>query len=89
MEREIIKGMTSGFEYTKYSIQEYGEYLRVYDNKTGRAYLFFRGIVEVETKGGSLRELRQYAVVGNDLKQMSYTSISDDFTIKEGSLENV
>lgn len=85
MEREIIKGATEGFEYTRYSIP-YGEYLRVYDNKTNRAYLFHRGIVEVETKGVSIRDLRQFAVIGNELIQMSYTTISDDFTIEERSL---
>ncbi len=82
MEREIIKGATNGFEYTRYSIQN-GECLRVIDNKNNSSYLFFGGIVEVETKGVSVRGMRQFAVIGNKLEQMLYTNISDDFTIKE------
>lgn len=85
MEREIIKGATEGFEYTRYSIQ-IGECLRVVDNKNNSTHLFFGGIVEVETKGVSIRDLRQFAVVGNELIQMSYMSISDDFTIEEAKL---
>jgi hypothetical protein len=82
MEREIIKGATEGFEYTRYSIQN-GECLKVYDNKNNSSHLFFSGIVEVETKGVSVRSVRQFAVLGNKLEQMLYTTISDDFTITE------
>ena len=82
MEREIIKGSTEGFEYTRYSIQN-GECLKVYDNKNNSSHLFFGGIVEVETRGVGVRGLRQFAVLGNKLEQMLYTTISDDFTITE------
>ena len=82
MEREIIKGATEGFEYTRYSIQN-GECLKVYDNKNNSSHLFFGGIVEVETRGVGVRGVRQFAVLGNKLEQMLYTTISDDFTITE------
>ena len=85
MEREIIKGATEGFEYTRYSIQN-GECLKVYDNKNNSSHLFFGGIVEVETKGVGVRGLRQFAVLGNKLEQMLYTHISNDFTIEEEKL---
>lgn len=85
MEREIIKGATEGFEYTRYSIQN-GECLRVVDNKNNSTHLFFGGIVEVETRGVSVRSIRQFAVIGNKLEQMLYTHISNDFTIEEEKL---
>lgn len=87
MEREIIKESVD-FERTRYSIQE-GEFLRIHDNKAHTTHLFYRGIVEVETKGVSVRDIISYIVIGNALKKIAYMTVSDDLTIEEGRLENV
>ena len=87
MEREIIKEGID-FERTRFSIQE-GEFLKVHDNKAHTTHLFYRGIVEVETKGVSVRDIILYIVVGNDLKKIAYMTVSNDLTIEEGRLENV